>query len=225
MTKFNLQPKILVLGLSLGMMEFSADYKSYISETLMIPAENILLVPQGIGSKIYYDQVGLGDLNDIHRSNNYIGIDIGYNTIDIFRVIDGSTSASTAEGILNSGITRVAEILNTEMNLNLRSDIIKNVIQSGKLIIRGESVDYTKEVRDAVRIYVDETVKMIEEKYSASIDLVKNILFVGGGAALIKLHYSDGVPGYSPNFILIPKEDSEYYNVLGYLELGKRKLS
>lgn len=101
--KFNLDVDRIVLGLSVAMIEFSGDYLDYISANLAISKEKFLLVPQGIGSKLAYDRFNLNPEDSTQYSNvrakNYLGVDIGNNTIDIFQCIGGVVSGQTVRGI------------------------------------------------------------------------------------------------------------------------------
>lgn len=68
------------------------------------------VIPQGIGAKIAFDYYGesFPELRkDYNEQSNYIGVDLGFNTVDVFQVINGKTTPNLIRGIENQGIIRV----------------------------------------------------------------------------------------------------------------------
>lgn len=219
----------LSLGLSLAMVNRGKEFKTYVSDKTSIDESNIVLLPQGIGSKIAYTEYGL-DINNPtkkndHKSENYLGVDIGFNTLDIFQVINGKISSNATRGIESKGVIQVAmrlrEVVKDRIGLDLDVPAIKLILIKGTHTVRGNTTDFSADVDRLVVDYILETLQTIESKFSSSIDKMDNILLVGGGAALVDSRlkspkvkeYIDSK--YGSTFILIPKSP-EYYNVLGY---------
>ena len=78
--------------------------------------ENVYILPQGAGSKITIDNYGVDFPNkqqEFTGLSNYVGVDIGFNTIDIFLVTNGKTSPYLFKGIENEGVMKV--FLDSEM--------------------------------------------------------------------------------------------------------------
>jgi hypothetical protein len=70
---------------------------------------------------------------------------------------------------------------------------------------------------------------MIEEKYATTINKMDNLLLIGGGAQILK-NYQDLIQTeldkhYKEGFLLIPKNHSEFYNVLGYYLIALKSLN
>lgn len=227
--KYDIKVVKLCLGLSLAMMDYSMDYKQHVADSTGIPFENIYLLPQGLGSKVAYQRYNL-DINDTSRINdtrsqNYLGVDIGFNTLDIFQVIDGKISTNVIKGYEKMGIIKIAEKIAAKVkedhNRLIDIPICKEIISTGIMQWRGNSYDYKDYLRQCVEEYMLDLFQFIENEYSNSIDKMDNILIVGGGAALFKKvnsapkvqEYLDSKYGYG--FLLVP-ESPEYYNVLGY---------
>lgn len=228
--KYDVKIKKLALGLSLAMMDNSLEYKEHVSKQTGIDLDNIFLIPQGLGSKIAYQRHNL-DINDTSRINdtrslNYLGIDIGFNTLDVFQVIDGKVSTNVVKGYEKQGVIKIAEKLAEKVKLdhnrNIDVAISKEIITTGVMTWRGNSYDYNDFLAKAFEEYLIDLFKFIESEFETSIDKMDNILLVGGGAALYKKIIANAPKlnelldsKYGYNFILVP-EVPEYYNVLGY---------
>jgi hypothetical protein len=226
--KYNVKVVNLCLGLSIAMIEKAEDFKTYVSNKLGLALSNIKLLPQGIGSKVAYQEYNL-DLEDAakkndHRSQNYICMDIGFNTIDVFQVINGKLSNNAIRGFEGRGLIKVAsklrEYIKSTLELDCDLPSIKEIISKGGLSIRGHYYDLSAKIRELVIDYSVDTFKFFEEEFAESIDKMDNILLVGGGAALLKSLGSEEVQQYldskyNTGFMMIPK-NPEYYNCLGY---------
>lgn len=234
--KYDVKVIKICLGLSLAMMDSSKEYKEYVSEHTGIPMESIYLLPQGLGSKIAYQSYNL-DINDKSkindaRSQNYLGIDIGFNTVDVFQVIDGKTSTNIVKGFEKWGIVNIAEKLVEKIKQDtgrvLDIPATKEVITTGVLSYRGNNYDYKSYINSLVEDYILNLFQKIETEYSDSIDKMDNIMLVGGGAALFqKLESSPKLDeylnkNYGYGFLLNPV-NPEFYNVLGYYAYAVNK--
>lgn len=219
----------LCLGLSLVMLDRSLEYKEYVSKITGIKSENIFLLPQGLGSKIAYSRYNLdindpSKINDV-RSMNYLGIDIGFNTVDVFQVIDGKVSTNVVRGFERRGIYLVAQKLSDKIKQDTGRVIdiptAKEIISTGVMNWRGNIYDYSEYINKISEEYFIDLFKFIESEYASSIDKMDNILLVGGGAALYQklkqpLELNKFLDtNYGFNFVMSPKSP-EFYNVLGY---------
>lgn len=231
MNHYGFTPDKLVLGISLAMIDQSLDYKQYVSKSLNFDPKRIKLVPQGVGAKIAYGQYSLDPSKNMvdNRSVNYVGVDVGFNTVDIFKVIENSVSSQATEGLSLEGVSKAAKSLQErcENKVQLTLQEAKSVLTTGFISKRGTPISLEKEVQDTIVEYTINLIKMIEDKYSEDIDKMDNILFVGGGAAIIKRYYSHVQEKveevYKKDFLMIP-ELAEYYNVLGYYLIGHKDL-
>lgn len=232
--KYEIDPSMIVLGLSLSMINYSKDYKEYISKELNIDKDRIKLVPQGVGAKVTYEKHSLDPINPTSEnlvSKNYLGVDIGFNTVDVFKVIDGSVSSQTTEGLEGEGISKASYSLMDTLakeGINISLQDSKAIITTGKQFYRAQDLDRSEMIQEILLDYIIHLVELVEEKYAESINKMDNILLVGGGAAIIKKYYA-GIEEklleyYERGFLIIP-EIPEYYNVLGYYFIGEKTLN
>lgn len=230
--KYKVEYDRIVLGLSMAMVENSQDYLNYLSTNLQLPMNKFMLIPQGIGSKIAYDRYNRNpedatQFNDV-RVKNFLGVDIGFNTVDIYQCIGGVASGQTVSGLKGEGICRVAFDLMDEVRRNTGIEIsiqhAKEILERGALVHRGATYDYTAQISEFIRRYFVNLVTLLESNFSKVIDNMDNILFVGGGAALLS-KYKESIREdleryYKGDFIMIPNMP-EFYNVLGYHIAGE----
>lgn len=226
--KYDVKVTKLCLGLSIAMIDKSADFKSYVSSKIGLSEDSIKLLPQGIGSKVAYNEYNL-DIDDPskkndHRSLNYVCMDMGFNTLDIFQVINGKLSTNAIKGFEGKGVIIAArklhDIIVEKADIECDLPTIKEVLAKGGLNHRGKYYDFSEDIRSIMIEYILSTFKLFESEFSDSIDKMDNVLLVGGGAALLSKLSSDEVDkylnsNYAPGFLMIPK-NPEYYNVLGY---------
>lgn len=225
--KYGVEYDLIILGLSVAMIEQSGDYLNYLATNLSMPEDKFLLIPQGVGSKIAYDKFNV-DLDDPTQYNNtkarnFLGVDIGFNTIDIYQCIGGVCSGQTIQGFKNEGVTKVAfgliDIIRAERGLNITIQHAKEILETGVLVHRGQNFDYRDKIDSLIRSYLTGIIELIETNFSSVIDNMDNLLFVGGGAALLA-KYRESINEvvqkyYKGDFVIIPK-NPEYYNVVGY---------
>lgn len=225
--KYGVEYDLIILGLSVAMIEQSGDYLNYLATNLTMPEDKFLLIPQGVGSKIAYDKFNV-DLDDPTQYNNtkarnFLGVDIGFNTIDIYQCIGGVCSGQTIQGFKNEGVTKVAfgliDIIRSERGLNITIQHAKEILETGVLVHRGQNFDYRDKIDHLIRSYLTGIIELIEANFSSVIDNMDNLLFVGGGAALLAKYRSSinevVQKYYKGDFVIIPK-NPEYYNVVGY---------
>ena len=101
-------PDTIVCGLSKAQLQYSLAFKEAIQNFRVndeeFNFENVYILPQGAGSKITIDNYGVDFPNkqqEFTGLSNYVGVDIGFNTIDIFLVTNGKTSPYLFKGIEN----------------------------------------------------------------------------------------------------------------------------
>lgn len=219
----------ICLGLSLVMNSRGLEYKEWVSQECNIDIENVSLLPQGVGCKIAYSAYNLNPSDPSkyqdRLSNNYIGVDIGFNTIDVFQVIAGKLSTNATKGIENSGVVMISKQLQIAIKESHKLDIdiskTKEVLSTSELRIRGKSIDCTELISTLVKEYFLFILKSIESEFSESMDKMDNFILFGGGAALFTKYRNNAEvtnfvnSNYQGNFLIIPVSP-EYYNVLGY---------
>lgn len=219
-------PDIIVSGLSKAQIQNSGYFKDAISNFEVSGKtyhfDKVFIIPQGAGSKIVFSEYGLDYPNtqtDFTGKSNYIGIDIGFNTLDLYRVVNGKTSASVFDGIEHQGImkiaSRIAFLIKNKHNRDITLHEAKEILDSrGMYKLRGNSFDYSEEIKEIKRNYIKELLDLVEEKYGKVLDKCDCIFLSGGGSAFFKSGTYEG------NNILAPKSNFEYYNALGQYLFG-----
>jgi hypothetical protein len=155
---------------------------------------------------------------------NYIGVDIGFNTVDVFNVVNNQCNISSTYGFRDSGIVFICNQVADELRkdgINMGTQDLKEYIETGSFQYRGRLIDVKSIVDKLIIPYTIQLIQAIEERSKSAIDKSDRIIFTGGGANLIRRvmnnpeFQSELNKYYGSDFIAIPKRP-ELYNVLGY---------
>lgn len=221
LSKITEGPDKIVIGLSISHIRESGHFKSRIIKFLRGAGVNldIELVPQGLTSKLTIDKFGVEfpDLNDnINRFSNYIGCDIGFNTLDIFQVIRGKASSNLVRGIPERGIqvivSRLVEFINSTYKIKISMSEGRESFITGTLRRRGKSITLTEIISQLKAQYVEELKILIENEFGNIMDKSDALILTGGGS------YS--LVDQEDEFIKVPKNSAEFYNVIGFYLKG-----
>lgn len=222
-------PDVIVSGLSKAQIQFSGYFKNsitnFIVNNIKYEFKNVYIVPQGAGAKLAIDKYSNGYPNlrtDFSGSESYIGVDVGFNTLDIFRVIDGKTSASVFEGIEHEGVmkiaSKVAKLISEKHQRTINLHEAKEIIFTGVYKLRGNSYEYKDEIFEIKKQYIKELLELVEQKYGKILDKVDYIFISGGGSRFFK----SGV--YNDTRILCPENNHEFYNAVGQAMFGQEMI-
>lgn len=219
-------PDVIVTGLSKAQIQNSGYFKDALSSFEVngtkYEFKNIFVIPQGAGSKICIDTYGAdfpNKLTDFTGKSSYIGIDIGFNTLDMFRVIDGKTSASVFEGIEQQGVMRIASkiamLINEKHSKSITLHEAMEVLDTNCYKLRGKQFNYKDEIIEIKKVYIKELLDLVEEKYGNILDKCDYVFLSGGGSAFFTSSYFNGIK------ILVPKSNFEFYNAIGQAMFGQ----
>lgn len=222
-------PDVIVSGLSKAQIQNSGYFNNVIKEfdvnDTHYKFNTVYIIPQGAGSKLCSDKYGTDFPNiqtEFVGKTSFVGVDIGMNTLDLYRVIDGKTSASVFEGIEHEGVmkvaSRVANLINEQHNRKISLHEAIEVLDTNTYKLRGDRYDYTAEIREIKKDYIKELFELIEEKYGAILDKCDYIFFSGGGSSF----FNSGT--YCGNKLLVPKSNFEYYNAIGQFMFGQERV-
>jgi hypothetical protein len=217
MNDINDVPDVIVLGLSIAQISNSAHFKERVGKFLKDAGLNIriVLLPQGMVAKLAIDKYAdnfpeVSTEFGLHK--NYIGIDIGFNTLDIFQVINGQTSSNLVRGIPERGIQVIVANLIKDIEEN---DGVKRTMSEGKAIldtgvyrIRGKDIDCSDRIAKYTEEYIKELMVIVENEFGEVLDKSDAMFIFGGGSYALKKLVDD--------FIKIPKASAEYYNAIAY---------
>ena len=219
-------PDVIVTGLSKAQIQNSGYFKEALSNFTVnektYTFKNVWVIPQGAGSKICIDTYGTDFPNlqtDFIGKSNYIGCDIGFSTLDLFRVIDGKTSASVFEGIEHEGVMKIASkiaiLIKDKHNRTISLHEAMEILDSNTYKLRGNSYNYQSEILEIKKQYIQELLELVEEKYGKILDKCDYIFLSGGGSVFFKSGNFNG------NKVLVPKSNFEYYNAIGQAMFGQ----
>lgn len=213
------------------------DYLEYVTTELDLTEGKLELHTQGVSGHYTYLRYGLDinpddtKINIDSKSLNYIGADLGFNTMDIYLCVNGSILDYGIRGYAKKGITIVAEKVKeyvfTHLGLKLNDVESKEVIELGGVKKRGKLMDMSEKIAEFIVEYLLDTMKLIESEYGNQLNKMDNILISGGGAEVIKI-YMERSPIinnkieelYGDEFLMLPKSYGEYYNCIGYAILS-----
>lgn len=147
-------------------------------------------------------------------------VDFGGRTLDTAVMLEGQRVDSKLSGTLEVGVLSVIDTLRGMLESEYAGSrfaqrFVEGVLMSGTARMRGEEIDKTALVREAIRTVMRAVTNEIERRvrpYSVSMDWV---IFIGGGAALIKKYFSeDEVVQMFDRKVFIP-EAPEFANARG----------
>lgn len=221
--QLNIVPDIIVSGLSKAQIENSGYYKEALQNFTVngetFKFENVFILPQGAGSKLTIDEYGD---NFPHKQEQFmgdttfVGIDIGFNTLDMFLVTDGKTSPNLFEGIEKEGVmkiaTKVAQKVKEVHGRGITLHEAKDIIDTGVYRLRGQSHEFKEYVDEVKKGYLKELLELIESRYGDILDKCDFIFLSGGGSTIFKTTDS--------GFIRVPKSAHEYFNSIGFYLFG-----
>lgn len=215
---------MMVCGLSVAQLNMSGYFKERIKQFTVngtnYKFEKIFLLPQGAGSKLAFDKFGdhYPQPRTTSTSQTYIGIDCGFNTLDMFYVTDGKTSPNLFEGIENAGVTKIAQNLQKAVKDQYQKDITvreaKEILDSGHYKLRGHIFDMKTVITEVCDSYTKEILELIEDRYGKVLDKCDFVCLLGGGAEIIKT---------TDPFFQVVRSKSEFYNAIGFYLYGVRQ--
>lgn len=217
-------PDYVVCGLSKAQIGNSGYFKEAL-ESFEVNGKafsgiKVSILPQGAGSKITVDTYGdefPQHQKDMNAENTFIGVDIGFNTVDIFLVMNGKTSPSLFEGIEHQGVMKVAQSLAAYIKTEYQRDITlheaKEALDTGVYKLRGQRHDISKQVFEIKQGYLKEIQELINQRYGDVIDKCDFVYLSGGGSVFFR-----GVD--QTGFFKTPKKVPEFYNAIGFYLYG-----
>jgi hypothetical protein len=215
------------ISISIAFINYSKSLKEYLIKSLdFLNKDNLYILPQGIGAKVALQEIGLDPFN---RSSyfipNYLGIDIGFNTIDVFKVIGGKVSSQDIQGFEEWGVIRIANKIirhiKRELKIDINLPIAKEIINSGIFKYRGNI--YEIPIDDIKTEYVIEFVDFIEKNFRDTINTIDKIVLFGGGAEIIRSKLKLLDDHFNKDFVKIPNKP-EFYNSIGNIYAVKNIL-
>lgn len=221
------KPDVIVSGLSKAQIENSGHFKEGLMDFTVndeqMVFDKVFILPQGAGSKLTIDKYGDNfpkPQNEFMGATTFVGVDIGFNTLDMFLVTDGKTSPNLFEGIEREGLMKIAtKVAKKVKELHGRQITLheaKDIISTGVYKLRGQKHDFEKYIDEIKKEYLKELLSLIEERYEKILDKCDFVFLSGGGSAIFK--------STKNGFIRVPKTVHEYFNSIGFFLFGCTKV-
>jgi hypothetical protein len=224
--KLGEKPDIIVTGLSKAQITNSGHFqdalKNFTVNGEKFEFSDVYILPQGAGSKLTIDKYGSHfptEQDEFLGATTYVGVDIGFNTLDMFMVTDGKTSPNLFEGIEKEGVMKIAtQVARKVKEVHGRSITLheaKEIIDTGVYSLRGQKHPFKEYVDEVKKEYLKELLGLIESKYGKIIDKCNFIFISGGGSTIFK--------SSEDKFIRVPSTKHEFYNSIGFMLYGLTK--
>lgn len=157
----------------------AADFIANVTEVMVMPQ------PQGT----IYSQV-LTDTGEVNAAHDYMrtGVcDVGTYTVDLALDDDGEfvdAESGSVEGGVSSAHERIGAVLEREYRQKIPFKMIESVLRTAQFRARGEVVDYSEAVQEALEPLRSATLNLMSEKWKTG-TTIDVIYLSGGGAELV----------------------------------------
>lgn len=174
---------------------------------------DVMVMPQPYGT-IYANMLDTrGDLNDRYTYRRTGVVDVGTYTVDL-ALDDNGEYIEAESGSIESGVYTAQERIAAAIERDYREKpgyrMVEQVLREGTFAARGETVDYTAEVEEALEPLRTAALNLLGEKWRGGLN-VDVIYLSGGGADLVK----DVIMPVYPQARLVP--NAQTANARGYL--------
>lgn len=207
----------IVCGLSPAHIDSTHAFKDRVSNFEVNGEKHdfsVRLLPQGVGAVTAIKHLS-ETKKGIKEANDYLVVDIGFNTVDVVFVYDKIIQRgkiSEANSFEKRGAINIAEMMRKHIGAEFDRDIsLKEalpIVTQNSYRLRGEDYDLTDVVAEFKRDYTKDIMEFLESKYGNEFDKMEKICFVGGGGYFIDTKYAKHIQVF---------EQSEYYNAIGNL--------
>jgi len=183
----------------------TADFVANVTEVMVMPQ------PQGT----IYSQLltSTGEVNPVHDYMRTGVCDVGTYTVDVALDDDGEfvdAESGSVEGGVSSAHERIGALLEREYRQKIPFKMIENVLRTGQFRARGEVLDYSEAVQDALEPLRSATLNLLSDKWKTGTTI--DVIYLSGGGA--ELVYDDVLAAY-PQTVIV--EQPQIANARGYL--------
>jgi len=206
-------------GLSIMDFDRKEDFKKRIEKfevNEQIIETKPLIMAQGAGS--VYDWVY--NTNNGVFPKSIMAIDIGYNTVNVLRFVDGKPIRKDmrpyTESGVSSAIKKFSTFLQLKYNMGFSDQESLIIFNNGEFIYKGElQEDVSKKIKQLTNEFVKTTLMTVINRENKNVSLSEVVIVSGGGAYLINRENISALKDYKQ---IIPVDKPfEYSNVRGYM--------
>ena len=176
---------------------------------------------QGILFDFMFDENGRAIERRLNM--NILIVDIGFNTVDILGVVNGSSNREWSGMIERGGISRicqqVGDYLQREFSFDLPEQSLKDVVMKREVSLYGAVKDLSGIIREAQEEYSDWLMQEVRSRWDGFLQKADRLIIAGGGAYYVR---DDFTATYPKDFLFIP-EKPEYSNAMGFYKYLEAK--
>jgi hypothetical protein len=174
----------------------------------------VMVMPQPYGT-IYANMLTpTGQINDCYTAKRTGVVDIGTYTVDL-TLDDNGEYIEAESGSIESGVYTAQERIAAAIERDYREKpgyrLVESVLRTGCLQARGEQIDYSDVVEEALEPLRTSTLNLLGEKWKGGLN-VDTISISGGGAHLVQDVITDAYPQARV------ARDAQLANARGYLQ-------
>lgn len=181
----------------------------------------VMVMPQPLGCLYSVILTPEGDVNRNHIYKRTGLVDVGTYTVDIALDDEGefiSADSGSVEGGVYMAHNHIADVLEKRYRQKMPFKMIEETLRTGTFRARGELVDMSEEVEEALASLRSATLNLIAEKWKSGTG-VDVMLLCGGGAELV---YESVNEAYPQTHLI---RDAQLANARGYLNYATFKAS
>ncbi|MDX2137959.1 MAG: ParM/StbA family protein [Chloroflexota bacterium] len=173
----------------------------------------VMVMPQPYGTIYSQRLTDQGSINKCHTFTRVGVVDVGTYTVDL--ALDDSGEYIDGEsGSVESGVWTAQERIATAIERDYREKpalrVVEGVLRSGCLRAAGETVDYSREVEEALAPLRSATMELIATKWKGGLNV--DVIYVSGGGAELVI---GDIKAYYRQAVLV--DGAQMANARGYL--------
>ena len=196
----------------LGQHQVKTDAANFIANVT-----EVMVMPQPQGTIYSQMLTPYGEVNPDHTYMRTGVCDVGTYTVDLALDDDGEfvdSESGSIEGGVSAVHERISALLEHKYRQKIPFKMVETVLRTGKFRARGEVVDYSAAVQEALEPLRSATLNLLSEKWKTG-TTIDVIYLSGGGAALVR----EAVMAAYPQTVIV--DQPQLANAQGYLNYAQ----
>ncbi len=215
-----IRPDTVALGLAVGY--YSAKDKLLIRvRSFEVNGERIELncsvFPQAVGIWLDWSSV-----NPNRSNGNYMVLDVGFNTVDMVFIRNGSVSKEGSWMMDGEGTVKIvkhlADLIQQKLSIQVSPYIAKTLFERKSLIVYGKERRLDRIISGLSPDYAQRLFFLLQDRCGEEFRNLDGIIIGGGGAYYIR----DSIPKQLRNIVEV-MEEPEFANARGFYKSLKEK--
>jgi plasmid segregation protein ParM len=216
-------PKKLCIGLPLAYYfskkkELTNKIRKFnVSDTAVdFEDTEIDVLPQGQGIQFDF-LISNGTISGIWKEKTYLVLDIGYNTVDVLAVSEGSADPQISDMTRGAGVCRICKDLKKELkakDIELSDPLVKKALIEKKVFYCGEAIRLEEIIGELAADYAESLFYDLTADFGEFLSKTEKLIIAGGGAYYVREYF---VEKYKSKFIHVPGK-AEFSNARGCMK-------